>query len=428
MTKATTKKKLTRGEKWLLVAPLFVLLMFGLLQLKNLWLARFPRTFNSPGSKFLLLRISPAGQHIVATSESEILPASTVTSWDIASGERLWSFSSNAPVAGVDFSSDGQAFSVVFTSWQGAACDLEKHDMRTGRLLWTAHSARAFDAGIFSPDGRSIVTQGASVAVYDALTGALRHTVPTSCKTAGQWLRFAPDGSTFMMLKAPPGQSLKPSPAVVEFWDSRTGKRQNILPTVDTTWADLRAKTDEVVLLGCPQEGRTKSALTHDETQPRGLTQIWNYKTGHLVRTLPGVETVSSVTARSCLSKDGRFLFRLKKIAPDTSQPDTSQQAEMLDLQTGKMVWTRLVENEPFWCRFSPDGLFVGSSDFPTGTTSGVVRLWDAKSGVQLKTFGTNSAWLPTDFTEDSHYLAFIDDRRIHLWDLFQYSKQHASG
>ncbi|HVF84481.1 MAG TPA: WD40 repeat domain-containing protein [Abditibacteriaceae bacterium] len=425
MTERSGKKKLTRGEKWLLVAPLFVLLLFGLLQLKNFWFARtFPRIFGSDGGKFLLLRISRDGKQIVATNENTFTPSSTVSSWDIATGQKLWSFSSNAPPSGVDFSPDGQSFSVVFTSWQGVACDLEKRDLRTGKLIWTMHGADSFDAGIFSPDGKSVVTQGASVGVYDSMTGALKHTVPATCKTAGQWLRFTRDGATFMMLNAPPSRSMQPSPARVEFWSSGTGKKLRALPMSDTTWAELRANSDEVVSLGCLKGNRSQSFATGDTTSPRGLTQIWNYKTGQLLQTLPGADTASNLTGWRCLSKDGRLLFRLKKITQDNV---ISQQAEMIELRTGKIVWVRDLENEPFWCRFSPDGRFVGSSDFPKGAASGVVRLWDAKTGAQLKTFQTSSAWLPTDFTADSHYLAFINDNQIYLWDLFQYSKQPTS-
>ncbi|MFC8197977.1 helix-turn-helix domain-containing protein [Streptomyces sp. NPDC057298] len=365
------------------------------------------------------MAFSPDGRTVAASSSA------AVQVWDVATGRKRHSFTSDPLAVGVG--PDGRTVAAVVRSGR-----VRVWDMATGHPQ-TAHDSRIEgDAVAFSPDGRSYVnarTDG-SVQLREVATGIARRTIKDGPIGFNE-MAFAPDGRTLAI----PGQA-----DTVQLWDTVSGTARATVTAghhgrgamkvalsadgrtlvtssnLDRTIRIHRLSADrpQTTLSGPDStyiadmkfspDGRT-IATVRQGPPGRGAIQLWNIRTGDSKATL-------------ALDPD---LARRGKQPPDV----ISRLAAVGFTPAGRALAARFTKNRVIEIRdvatgrhrqslslrvtdaaaFSPDGTrlaVVGKK--------GTVRIWHLSTGA-LHTVhtGHNRSVRTLEFTPDGRTLAVVD-------------------
>jgi WD40 repeat protein/serine/threonine protein kinase len=354
------------------------------------------RAFRGHLAEVISVAVSPDGQWVASTSLDR-----TVKVWELATGrERLTIHGHAGPIFSVAFSTDGQRLITGSEDKTARVWDavsgrellrLEGHthnvelvafsrdDRRivTGDVnrivrLWDATTGlelRKFAGHIaaLSPDGRSIVTTGGFVEVGGNLGGDRASNQATlwdvesgrdlirfkGHRDVVMWVAFSRDGQRVVT-----GSRDK----TAKVWDTATG----------TNLVTLTGHDEQINSVAFSREGKRIVTASSDQT-----AKIWDTGTGQLLLTLKGHSgEINSAT----FSSDDRLII--------TAGADKT--VKVWDAEASREMIT-LDGHNPKLCglAFYPDGKRI-----VTGAYNGQVKVWDVTTGqVLFKLAGTDVAF-----------------------------------
>ncbi|HEY7158815.1 MAG TPA: hypothetical protein VH575_33025 [Gemmataceae bacterium] len=292
----------------------------------------------------------------------------------------------------------------------------------------------------FSPDGRTLVSGGAYpdsiVRFWDLVTNKERLRLPPRRHSTIYALAFSPDGKTLVCGHG----GVDPA---VRLWDAATGEMRRQLPVSFSLIDSLHFSPDGKALAAAGCHNRTVT--------------VWDAVTGKEIR--PCVRHHGTVAAVA-LSPDGRIaatggddkvvrlweagttrcLRELRghrgRVAALSFAPDGAilasgsddRTVRLWDARTGKergaLTGHRLGVTA---LAFSPDGRLLATAEGMEQLVisgmrhhDGAVRLWDVRSGRQLRALEAKQGRVPAlAFSSDGAMLATagLDDKKVHLWD-----------
>ena len=254
---------------------------------------------------------------------------------------------------------------------------------RLGTVRWRRNGGYACLA--FSPDGKTVVTGGSSLQVWDLATGKeLRHFAAPNREDVDQ-LIFADEG------KALVGTGTGGN---VYVWDAATGRELRHISGPPVHYYPGGFHPDVVYV--------PKARLVVSTSGDHAI-HIWDFDTGKEIRALKGHSAAANYLA---LSADGKTLA--------SASGDGS--ARLWDIHTGKELRT-LFQNpagprgNPECVCFSPDGRTVMTSE-----RNGLTRIWDVATGKEICRL-KGQFWLnDAVFKSDGKTLITEDAQTIRYW------------
>lgn len=356
---------------------------------------------------------SPDGKTIL-TSSADL----SVRLWEVETGREVRVFSGHlGELNQAVFSPDGQTI-------LSAANDGTARWWSLTPVLSTPRFEGTFAQ--FSPDGKSILTGGTEVMLWDAASGTVRHHL--SSGLSGAWkVVFAPDGRTLLGGK---------DDGSVWLWDESSGEVirtfEGMMPVysmalspdgthialtsyVGGGWVlDLRTGSQLVTLNGSmggvhavafsPDGLSLVGGSANFENAGDGIVRLWRADSGEEVRQFVGHV---GYTHAAAFSPDGKFLV--------TASADNT--ARLWEVESGREL--RLLSghtDEVLSAVFSPDGKMI-----LTGSADSTARLWEAESGRIVRVYSGHTRRINSVFfSPDGRYvLTASDDGTVRLWETF---------
>jgi WD40 repeat protein len=279
-------------------------------------------------------------------------------------------------------------------------------------------SKRDFQTAHFSPDGKLILTADGDnrASLWDAGTGAFVRSF-TEEKIKVRHAHYSPDGKQVLTS----GDS-----TTATIWDAATGK------PVRT----LERKQRAIGAANWSADG--KRLVTSGN---RDLT-VWDATTGQELRTFPSIAFYS---CRPSFNKDGTRIVSNGFGAAGTFDPETGKQ--LVRVPPGGNGTTNIARFHPDGTRFvasSNDGVArvhktddgeivleikghktgVGSSAFDADgsrivtTSDRTLRLWDAATGRELKSWQTAGGLLDAQFHPDGTRILSVEQGAVKVWSI----------
>jgi len=366
---------------------------------------------------------SPDGERIVTGDYR-----AEVKVWDAATGKGLLSLKGHSQlISSVAFSPDGTR--IVSSSWDKTA---KVWDVETGREIFTlkGHDDVVTSAA-FSPGGTRIATSSwdQTTKVWDARKGhevfTLKgHADKVFCATYshdGKRIVTASIDRTAKVWNAESGQEIPTlrghadSVSSIAFSPDNkrmvTGSTDGTAKVWDTeTWREIltigiRGYWNKVGIWSVAFSPDSKRIVTgsHDKS-----AKVWDAETGQRLLVLPHADGVSAVA----FSPDGLRL--LTAIGGWGVSPDKPSDVKVWDAVTGKAILTVSHPRFVWSAAFSPDGKRI-----LTGTSDGIARLWDARTGEELIVLKGHSGIVhAVAFSPSGKFIATgSGDSSAKLWD-----------
>ena len=398
MTKPSDKKKLTRGEKWLLVAPLFfAALFFGVIWFRNK---------TKPIVPYLIIR-----------------------------------FPKNEVIAAADLSSDSELLAISGGRRFGPGSGIVRvHRVATGQLerSFVAGDTHQLQALSFSPDGNSLASGFSETYIWNlhnSKTLLLRDGV--NKKKVGGWggagsLAFSPDNRVLALAN---GQNF--NGGVARLWDARAGMFLRFVNNGSNTNKSVPSASsfshfDPLF----SSDGKTLAVIAYDVqrqkgTLPRppvknvrfsvGKVQLWDVKTSKLKRVLP-------LEAAGALA----FSRNSEMIVAASDESWAHPQLNAYNSKTGRLMWSFEGANSPDFDSFprgktvfgglvfSPDNRFLFASQHRG------LSIIDASNGKLLREIdfpasGTSKGKI--DVSDDGKILLTHFDDGVALWNTDDWNK-----
>lgn len=325
---------------------------------------RVPRLFAGTAAQ-----LSP-DRRLVSTEDSGELVI-----WNALTGEELHRFRSAIDgVTDIRFSSDGRFFLTEGNENKG-----------TMPALWDAHKVQrtrelpSFDStsAAFSPDNRFVLTGGRDkfACLWDAATGLeVRRFEGLATNTS--WLDFPAGGRFFQINSIHRSGDIMDSMAA-HLWNLSSGQEVRRFEALPDTANSAAISADG------------KLAATGGEK----TAHLWNIASAAEIRTFAGhTGRITSIT----FSSDGRFLA--------TASDDGT--ARLWDASSGKLLQRLIGHRDKLSAvRFSHNGRFL-----LTGGADGTARLWSANTGGEVRRYGEKagvvlSAIGSVAFSPDDRYV-----------------------
>ncbi len=398
MANHSNKKPWTRGEKMLLVAPLFVLLIaFGVLRFRQRTnpIEPYLRIAAPPRISFSHAVLSPNGKYVAAIGgdQSKIVPGNGM---------------------------------------------LKVYDARFGILLFTrvVGDYAGITALAISPDSSKVACAQDTTKIWSLPSGALLHDLgnyqskkyPYVSSIAGS-LAFSPDNRVLVS-----GDGGGVSGGMAKLWNVQTGAflhfidRSNGIfkPNQENFSHFSPSFSPDGKWLACIASGGMYSATDNGiNSKPTKNTnnrvQLWDVATGKLTHVFPQKNIVTfsfSPDGKTLATSSSSFQANLTQETPEV---------HLYDLQTGALIW--LAQNEidgkgsslripNDGIAFAPDGKTLACQD-----EWGRIRFYNTQSGRQLQTVliplidGHSAGGAPTiAFSKDGKTLLSRHIDTIYLW------------
>lgn len=328
------------------------------------------KTSKEYGSIVLSVAFSPDGKTL-ATGGSN----GTICCWDVNSWSICQILQGNtSAVLGVAFSPDGKILAssigdgtVRLWDWSNTKCV----------LTLQAHKGQAWSIA-FSPDGQILASGGddGTLKLWDVSTGQCLKTVQSDSSQIRS-VAFSQDGRTI---------ACGGDDSLIRLWDISTGEVFSI----------CSGHAQIVLSVAFSPDGQTLASCSQDRT-----VRLWEVASGQCLKTLQAHTNRVSAVA---FSPDGKTLA-------STGEDGTLR---LWDVRRGQCLKTVSGQSNPVnSVVFSPDGQTFASSDR-------AVRLWNIKIGQCFKSLhqGQTGRLKSIAFSPDGHLLASgFDDTTIKLWD-----------
>jgi eukaryotic-like serine/threonine-protein kinase len=305
----------------------------------------------------------------------------TVQYWDPASGAAIKEAGGHSFEGMKSLSSDGSRL-VLPDEWKPAA---RIRDLSSGAELVTlkGHTDRIYSAA-FSRYGSRVATasEDGTTRIWDAMSGALLLTLRGAKSSVIYHASFSPDGAKVATAS---GDGL------ARIWDARTGEQLRT----------LAGHTGSLYRIEFSMDSSRNVTASHDKT-----ARVWDVESGRELLTLKGhARRVLSAT----FSRDGSRIV--------TASEDRT--ARIFDGGSGAAILTLKGHTTPIWsARFSQDGSRVVTA---TAVGSQPVRIWDARSGVDSRTFPGDGNSVRATFSPDGATVVTAEwgnkSPNTRLWD-----------
>ena len=295
----------------------------------------------------------------------------------------------SSEILAVAFSPEGRT---VLTGSEDKTAKL--WNIKTGEELQTFKShTSVVNAVAFSPDGQTVLTGSGdgTAKLWDIGTGNELRTF--KCDVTKNWenwgvgvwaVAFSPDGRTVLT---------GDNNGRIKLWDIGTGDE---LRNIDSYNSHVSA-VNGVTKVAFSPEGRKVLS-----TSTEGVAKLWDIETGKKLRTY---KKRNQYFFEGTFSQDGRTMW-------------TAIYGEMehvLRIRMGRKLHTLNELPEVLALAFSPDGQTV-----LTGDTDKMARLWDLKTGSELRTFAGHTAGVNTVAFSPGGQVALTGsaDGTAKLWDI----------
>jgi WD40 repeat protein len=392
------------------------------------------RHMASPGAALFTFAFLPDGKRL-ATSKSITSDLNQISIWELASGKNAGSFQiqhrtppSFAGEGRMVFSPDGKtlAFWGENVRLLNVAGGKELRSMRASGFLMT-----------FSPDGQTLATvQDDLICLWDVASGKAKTPLPVRAEN----VTFSPDGKTLAGADS----------CFIRLWDVTTGKEIRAITSISADCLAFSPHGKTIVAGGVQMmiawDAATGKIIRHygKNENPRRVfvcsispdgkwlgtgeflvdrPRIWDQRTGKEAypRKLPqfGFPGMVSSPPPTVEFPPPPEICSLA-FSPD-SQVLASGYGDgtirLMSFANGKQIRVFGVDESAVTVAFSGDGKTVASM------SNGIVRLWEAATGTERKSFPLVSGKKKKDitgfaFSQDAKQLAFAQDQLISIWDV----------
>jgi WD40 repeat protein len=349
--------------------------------------------------------------------------------WQVNTGKLMYRIPGReSSLCSLAFSPDGTELAV---SW-GYEANLHFLDASTGKLLRTWEIPEDSGAhATYSPDGNVLATAGGSgvIRLWDRATGAALLQLRGHDTWVGG-MAFSPDGKRLAAVAR----------GAIFLWDTTTGERLSTVAGHDRAVTALTFSRDGRELYSYGEDGKLLSwdwALGTENflfrappdmvyggtlgpdaevlvTRGYDVVHCWGSQQGRGERELGKRLAVGNTVSPLALSPDGRLI----------AAPQEGTAIFVGELATGKELHILKGHSpdpagfgEVSGLAFAPDGKTLAST-----SSDNTVRLWDARSGKMIRTWGTgNGNNMRLEFAPDGRTLAVAENLwgdSIRLWDV----------
>lgn len=345
--------------------------------------------------------LAPDGRSLAVGTGHVLGGIGDVQVWDIDRGERRFRAEGHTlAVLGLAWSPDGETLASTSALYNRDESRFERgevilRDARTGEERFTLRGQEGVRKLAFSTDGLRLATGGEFVKIWDARSGQELLTLKGFSGQGDSRLEFLPDGR--LLSWSAPGPDSRRG---VRVCDGRPLPEPRVLAGPKDQYAS--------VVLFHP-DGRRLALATDGGSKPSGVVQMWEYRTGKLLYSLPEAGPVLALDpSGKLLAEAGPAGAPIRIRDADTGAPvrtlpghkqavialafssdgkrlaafSEDGQLKIRDVTTGRELLALTHPDKHLYgvkLAFLPDGRLVASD----GATSHG-RVWDSNTGASL--------------------------------------------
>jgi WD40 repeat protein/tetratricopeptide (TPR) repeat protein len=384
------------------------------------------RTFQGHTAPVTTVAFAQTGRFVVTGSHDQ-----TTRVWDVTTGRELRQLKGHKGfVYDVAISPDGRFVATKEQELTGIEGDhaMRLWDVATGRILWRLDKAMGDMA--FSPDGKHIFVSRVSPTLRDVANGREVQRFEKRAWPVNRF-EFARDGKSILMdsgvhaslwdlssgreetrLKESPGDygtsaALSPGGRLIAVSSNRSSTIRLLNAVTGQEIGRFQGGTGNAPRLEFSPDGRFLAAADGMNQK----TSIWSINTGQKVQSFEGYEFQFSPDGQYILVGRKPYIGMLSLSEATQTQPNSLC---MRDIKSGQKIWCFKQDDLIQSFAFSPDARFL-----VTGGIDGVIRLWDARTGREVRnTAHSSPIWSVTFSPKNGQYILTGDmESNVIMWD-----------